>query len=60
MPNTLNELLLAAAEALTNRDGYALERLRQRVCDWLQTAEETEAQLAVLDAMIVAAYLMEE
>jgi hypothetical protein len=60
MPNTLTELLAAAAEALTARDAYALERLRQRAADWLQTAEETAAQIALLDAMIEAAYLLEE
>jgi len=58
--NTLNDLLNAAATALSNRDGDAFEALKVRVQDWLQTDEETEAQLKMLEAMEDAAFELED
>lgn len=60
MPNTLNDLLTAAAEALRARDPETLERLRGHAANWMQTREEATAQIELLDAMIEAAYLLEE
>ena len=49
--HTVNELLTAAAEALANRDVDALNRLRDNANGWMQTEDERQAQLAMLDAM---------
>ena len=58
--HTVTDLMAAAAKALTERDADALDKLRRKVCDWMQTEEETAAQLAMLDAMSEAAYELHE
>ena len=59
-PNNLNELMAKAAEALENRDAEMLEDLKQVSEGWLQDDESRDAQCCLLDAMINAAYLLED
>lgn len=49
--HTVSELLTAAAEALANRDADTLNRLRKIASGWMQTEDERQAQIAMLDAM---------
>ena len=58
--NTTSDLMQAAADALTARDTEALENLQNVARGWMQAEEESSAQLAMLEAMLEAAYLLEE
>ena len=58
MPHNTSELLTMAAEALNDRDFDRLEDLQSHVSQWIQTDEELEAQLKMLDAMAEAACLL--
>ena len=61
-PNNVSELLVAAAECLNvdDVDTERLEELKAVVEGWLQTDEERDAQLQLLDAMLEAAYTLED
>ena len=54
-PSNVTELMFAAAAALEDRDVDRLDELSRVVRDWLQPEYETSAQLAMLEAMMVAA-----
>lgn len=51
---TVNDLLIAAADALNDCDLDRLEQLKALIDGWLQADDETKAQLKMLDAMIGA------
>lgn len=53
-PSDVTELMVAAATALEDRDFDRLDELSRLVRDWLQPDRETNAQLAMLEAMMVA------
>lgn len=57
--HTVNDLMLAAADALSERDYQKLERLITISQNWLQPAEESRAQAAMLQSMIDAIELIE-
>lgn len=52
--NNVNDLMLAAADALSEGNIQQLEELLTISQDWLQTEEERKAQGAMLQAMIDA------
>lgn len=52
--NNLNDLMLAAADALEAKDVDQLEQLIKISDDWLQSEEAHYAQMVLLDAMIEA------
>lgn len=52
--NNINNMLIAAAIYLENGDVIGLMSLQETVNEWLQTEEEREAQIRMLDAMIDA------
>jgi len=54
--NSVNDLLVQAANALSKRDTETLEALVTVVHSWCQTEAERSAQLAMLDSMLEAAY----
>lgn len=60
MPSTVTELMMDAAKALELGDTERLEELRAHVEGWLQTDEERDAQFSMLDAMLEAAFELEE
>ena len=51
---TVNDLLIAAADALNDCDLDRLEQLKALIDGWLQADDETQSQLKMLDAMIGA------
>jgi len=59
MPNTLNELMTMAADALNERDFDRLDDLKHHVRGWMQNDDALEAQCAMLDAMSEAAANLE-
>ena len=58
--NTLNDLLNAAATALNEGDTETLEMLQSISSGWLQDDESQNAQSKLLDAMLEAAYQLDE
>ena len=52
MPTTVTDLMVAAAKACGLYDCERLEELKAHVEGWLQTDEERNAQLEMLDAML--------
>lgn len=48
--HTINDLLNAIAESITNRDARRLDWLRNQSEQWLQTEDERAAQNALLNA----------
>jgi len=58
--HSVTDLMKAAAVALAQRDGQALESMQHRVRDWMQPAAECEAQMMMLNAMAEAAYMLED
>ena len=59
MPHNVTELMTMAADALNELDLDRLEDLKNHVSGWLQTDEELNAQLEMLDAMAEAAARLE-
>lgn len=59
-PDNLNELMTQAAEALENHDAELLEGLLQISEGWLQDDESRDAQCRLLNAMMEAAYQLED
>lgn len=55
-PRTVNEMMVMAAEALTNRDFEALDEISGVVRGWMQDGTSTSAQLTLLAAMMDAAH----
>jgi hypothetical protein len=58
-PNTVSELITAAADALTDVNPELLEDLRTHLASWLLTDEEKESLDAMLVSMIDAAELLD-
>ena len=59
-PNTLNEWLIAAADALTSRNTDDLIRLAEISSGWMQDDETAQAQQSLVGAMLDACYDMED
>jgi hypothetical protein len=53
-PQDVAELMVAAASALEGLDFDRLDQLSRWCRDWLQPEREMSAQLAMLEAMMVA------
>ena len=53
-PDTLADLMLAAAAALTARDHAAIEHLMRVNEGWLQSGQEADATRALLEAIWTA------
>lgn len=57
--HSVTDLMRAAAEALAQRDGQAIENMQNHVREWMQPSREYEAQMMLLNAMAEAAYMLE-
>ncbi|RDD68661.1 hypothetical protein [Paracoccus versutus] len=57
-PSTVTELMAEAANALIRRDPHRLEVLEQISRGWMQTQDEEQAQIFLLQAMTEAADLL--
>lgn len=56
--HTVTQLMEAAATALEERDGDALDRMQSKARDWLQDGAEYAAQASMLGSMAEAAYTL--